>query len=107
MSDMEGLQQQIEIVISRMKFGTASAAKRGRNSEFPYVPVIKEYLGRGTHNPTRRRAYATREEAVAVAQAHIDAWRDDTRKKLADPCWRAFRKQWGLPEEILGDIHAA
>lgn len=51
---MEGLQQQIEAVISRMKFGVASASKRGRNSEFPYVPVIKDYLGRGT--TTQRNA---------------------------------------------------
>lgn len=100
---MQELQEQIEGAISRMKLGVASACKRGRNGEFPYVPVIADHLGRPgrTHNPTRKRAYATRDEAVSIAQQIIDAWKDDYRKKLADPRYRAFRRQWGLPEEIV------
>lgn len=49
----------------------ASAAKRGRNPLFPYVPVVIRENGT-THNTNTKLAYATREEAVATAQAWID-----------------------------------
>jgi hypothetical protein len=95
---------QIDELVDGLNLGMASAAKRGRNSAFPYVPVIKRTSADGirdtTQNPTRRAAYATREEAVAVAQRHIDAQREATRTKLKQPGTRAWRKSFGLPEEI-------
>lgn len=60
---------------------TPSAVKRGRNPAFPYVPVIvceayatpDRLIPRSTFNPNTHCAYATREEAVAHAQAWLDA----------------------------------
>lgn len=49
----------------------ASAAKRGRNPRFPYVPIVIRADG-STHNTNTRNAYATREQAVAYAQLWID-----------------------------------
>lgn len=49
----------------------ASAAKRGRNPRFPYVPIVVREDGR-THNTNTKNAYATRDEAVAYAQKWID-----------------------------------
>lgn len=49
----------------------ASAAKRGRNPAFPYVPVVIRNDG-STHNTNTRNAYASREEAIAYAQRWID-----------------------------------
>lgn len=83
---------------------TASAAKRGKNPKFPYVPVVKEkidmYSGVRTTNPTRNRAYATREEAVAVAQRYIDHYRAQKAHDLIKPSHRADREWRGLPREI-------
>lgn len=60
---------------------TASAAKRGRNPRFPYVPIIVRKLsappfnlGRRITEQLRGEAYATRAEAVARAQYVIE-WR--------------------------------
>lgn len=93
---------QVDELMNKMDLGAASAAKRGRNPAFPYVPIIKhssEFRDRTT-NPTRRAAFATREEAVAVAQRHIDAQREAMRAKLKRPETRAWRKALGLPENI-------
>jgi hypothetical protein len=49
----------------------ASAVKRGRNPAFPYVPVVLRDDGRA-HNTNSVKAFATRPEAVAHAQAWID-----------------------------------
>lgn len=96
--------EQIDSLMDNMNLGTASAAKRGRNPTYPYVPVIKRTSDDGirdtTQNPTRRVAYATREEAVAEAQRHIDAVRESMRIKLKQPGTRAWRKSFGLPENI-------
>ncbi len=59
----------------------ATAAKRGRNPRWPYVPIIEHATSRGDGKwPLVRRqqlravAFATREEAVAHAQKTIDLW---------------------------------
>ena len=49
----------------------ASAVKRGRNPRFPYVPIVIRDNGR-THQTNSIKAFATRAEAVAHAQAWID-----------------------------------
>jgi hypothetical protein len=59
---------------------TASAAKRGRNPRFPFVPIVAVTMEDGpkllprhrTHNINAAKAFATREEAIAHAQAWID-----------------------------------
>jgi len=48
-----------------------SAAKRGRNPSFPYVPIVVRADGT-SHNTNAAVAYATRQEAVDHAQRWID-----------------------------------
>lgn len=88
-------------------FGTATAAKRGRRPEWPYVPVIKLYeatekVGTGKAQTTqiKGKAFATREEAVAYAQRRIDHQLALLAEKLADPAYRALREEHGLPREV-------
>lgn len=102
---MSDLDAQIAQAVSQM-FGTSSAAKRGRNPAFPYVPVVvatcpaDQVRRQLTKNPLKGNAYATRDEAVSVAQKYIDANRAATAKFLADPRARAYRVSLGLPKEI-------
>ena len=78
----------------------ASAVKRGRWTDRPYVPVVR-YLERArSHNECGRVAFATREEAIACAQHHIDHLRAVICESLAHPRHRALREQYGLPREI-------
>jgi hypothetical protein len=81
----------------------ASAAKRGRNPAFPYVPVIdygEQKIGvhRTRTEQIRARAFATREEAVAYAERVIAAREQELTRKLADPRHRALRQQYGVIE---------
>lgn len=86
-----------ERVATALWLGRAHAEKRGRNSRWPYVPII-DY---DTHtNQIRGRAYATREEAMAYAQLCIDKRRADFLERLRDPRYRALRVQHGLPMEL-------
>ena len=94
---------QIEQIVAREKFGAASAAKRGRNPSFPYVPVIDHgFQARGVHRTRTEQiiglAYATREEAVAYAAKVIDARRETLRQKLSLPNYRALRAKYGIAE---------
>jgi hypothetical protein len=96
-----GLQDQIEAAVESHEWGIASAVKRGRNPKFPYVPIV-EYRDRTrTHNPARREAYATRDEAVSRAQQCIDHLKSTIKAQLAEPRYRALREQYGLPREII------
>lgn len=45
-------------------------------------------------------AYATRDEAIAAAERHIDALRSSLAVKLANPGARLLREQYGLPREL-------
>ena len=96
------MQARIDTVVEAFKIGSPSAVKRGRNPEWPYVALITGYLGveHATHNPMGRRAYATREEAVAAADRYIRVLREKFRADLAEPRMRALREQHGLPREI-------
>jgi hypothetical protein len=80
------------------RFGTASASKRGRNQKWPYVPVVKSATG--TTSQVLGLAYATRQEALDKAQAHIDHLKTMTINRMADPCQRALRAWYGLPREL-------
>ena len=96
------MQERIDAIAAEFPIGSPSAVKRGRNPEWPYIALITGYLGveHATHNPMGRRAYATREEAIAAATRYIAFFRADLRAKLANPRMRALREQHGLPSEI-------
>lgn len=88
----------IDQIATSHDFGEASAAKRGRNPRFPYVPVIK-HRAFGGHRTTQLRglAYADRAAAVRRAQAAIDQSRRKLADDLCNPRHRALREQFGLP----------
>jgi hypothetical protein len=82
---------------------TASAARRGRNSRFPFVPLTvrtDETGTRRTTNAERRHAFATRDEAVAHAERVIDRTYEVLAERLADPCNRSLREHHGLPRDL-------
>lgn len=88
-------------------FGKASAAKRGRNPRFPYVPIIDYGPQEGVVPCTRteqirKRAFATREEAIACAQRVIERNIAVHERTLVTPRYRALREQCGLPRELVG-----
>lgn len=91
-------------VAAAANFGTPTARKTGRNPKCPYVPVIKVVdtsapFG-GHTSQVLRRAFATREEAIADAEAYIARQRALLERKLNDPCHRALREHYGLPREL-------
>lgn len=88
-------------------FGKASAAKRGRNPKWPYVPIIaygEQATGaHRTHTEQiRKRAFETRTEAVEYAQRVIDARIATHETQLATPRLRALREQHGFPRDLAG-----
>jgi hypothetical protein len=92
-----------EAFAATVDFGQATANRRGRNPKWPYCPVIDH--GAGRHGVTGKeqllgRAFATRDEAIADAQATIDARRARLARDLADPRYRAVRQQHGFPSEL-------
>jgi hypothetical protein len=105
----EILGDRIDAVVAARDFGAATASKRGRNPKFPYVPVIKlrsDGSQLGGYGSARTRqltglAYATRDEAVARAQAEIDAYRRGFATDLCRPTSRALREHYGLPRKPL------
>lgn len=99
---------QISAIAEAFPIGRAQAVKRGRNPVWPYIAVVVDYLGKSgaTHNPLGRRAFATRDEAVAAADHYIMQFREGLRIRLADPRWRALREQYGLPRDLPSEgIH--
>ncbi len=95
------LHEQIAQIAQAADFGTATAAKRGRNPKYPYVPVVDHGAGRWTRTTQiRGLAYVTRVEAVDAAQRQIDTERESLVKRLSSPRHRALREQYGLPREI-------
>lgn len=80
----------------------ATAAKRGRNPRYPYVPVISrpsERFGSST-SQILRRAFEDRAAAVECAERHLEAERRKLTEDLALPNHRAQREHYGLPREI-------
>lgn len=96
------LQAQATAIAEAFPIGTPSAVKRGRDPKWPYVALLTNYLGHdgASHNPMGRRAYATRQEAVAAAETYVAAFRADFKTKILDPGQRALREQYGLPRDI-------
>jgi hypothetical protein len=94
-------------VAASVDFGTPTAHKRGRNPEWPYVPVILSNTtapgggpGSGQASQIKGVAYATRDDAVAAAARCIEARRASLVRKLGERRNRALREQYGLPEEL-------
>lgn len=86
--------------LADVDLGRPHALKRGRNPRWPYVPVILDAAG--GQDQIRARAYATRAEALAAAQRHLDALRASIAARCADRRHRALREQHGLPRELAG-----
>lgn len=103
---MTELQSKIDEIAANFPIGKAGAVKRGRNPHWPYIAVLKDYLGTegSTHNPFGRVAFATREEALARVDQHIAKWRAIFRDHLMNPRFRGLRSQHGLPVEITPDM---
>ncbi len=102
---VETLDEAIDRVVASSDFGVASAAKRGRNPKFPYVPIVKFNdggpSGIGHTSQVLAKAFVTRDEAIAHAQKVIDAERRAFARRLAMPNHRAEREHYGLPREIV------
>lgn len=102
----QNIDQLIAEAVERAYGGyVASAAKRGRRPEWPYVPIVKfpehpQGLRVEQTRQLRGLAYTTRAEAVARAARQIEAWKVDLADKLARPNFRALREQYGLPREV-------
>ena len=95
----------VEHVVAAFPFGEASAAKRGRSSTFPYVPVI-DYGPQttGVHRTRTKQlrgvAFKSRQDALDYAVAFIARARDNFREQLCTSRLRALREQHGLPREV-------
>ncbi len=101
---MSGTEAAIDDAVAAARFGRPTAAKRGRDPRWPYVPVVDfryDDLPHGGHTTQiRGLAYATREEAVEAARLHIERGREALAADLADPRHRALREHHGLPREL-------
>lgn len=93
----------IQAIVEAKDFGKPSAAKRGRNPAFPFVPVIDH--GEQTQGVHRTRteqimgkAFPDREQAIAHAARVIEARKAKLVSDLAEPRMRALRKSYGLQE---------
>lgn len=88
-----------EEAVAAVDFGKASAAKRGRNPRYPFVPIVKKTdreTGAETTEQIRARAFATREEAVDYAAKTIAVRRDHLLARLRLPNFRALRAMHGV-----------
>jgi hypothetical protein len=89
-----------QVVAQDNSFGTATAVKRGRDARWPYVPVIKHDDFRQSTKQVLGRAFATREEAIACAQANIAGTRANLVRNMTNPGARSLRQHYGLPREL-------
>lgn len=100
----DAIGDQIDTITANHNFGQPTAAKRGRNPKWPYVPVIATDSPLGPRTTQLRGlAYATRQEATQRAADQITSWRAQMAKDLAHPNKRAFREQHGLPRDPATD----
>ncbi|RDI17260.1 hypothetical protein DEU38_12396 [Rhodococcus sp. AG1013] len=93
-----GFFQDVATAAANADLGSPGAVKRGRNSRWPYVPILE--LTGGRAQQLRGLAYATRGEAVARAEREIAAARASLARRLLVPRHRALREQFGLPREL-------
>jgi len=92
----------IDRAVANVDFGRAIARKRGRHPSYPYVPIIERPSPRyGTSTVQLVRvAFDTPESAVEYGERHLEALRDDLRRRLALPNMRALRAAHGLAREL-------
>lgn len=101
--------EQVAVAVAAANFGRPTAAKRGRNPRYPWVPII-DYGAQDTGVDCTRtyqvpaRAFATRDEAVAYAERYVDANRARLEHDLRHPRMRALREQHGLPRELPAEV---
>lgn len=92
-------------------FGAATAAKRGRNPKFPYVPIINHdpagTAWKARTEQIRNRAYADRQDAIDCAQRVIDNRRACHIRDLNEYRNRATREAEGLPRELADALGLA
>lgn len=88
----------VAAVVDGFPWETPTARKAGRRSEWPYVPVLVNAAGHT--GQIRGRAFATRDEAIADAVAHIERAKAKLAADLVKPNMRALREHHGLPREI-------
>lgn len=101
---------EVEAVAAAQDFGKASAAKRGRNPEYPYVPIIDYGHSRVATSKTQQiRGYAFPDRALALAHAEktIEFRRSELVKRLKEPRYRALRESFGLPAEVPNSLRPA
>lgn len=94
--------ERIAAAVAAADFGTPTARKAGRDSRWPYVPIIDHGESRPLSPTTQLRglAYATRGEAVAAAERHVARARAQLAEHLGERRYRALREQHGLPREL-------
>jgi len=88
------------LVAHRLSTMTASAAKRGKNPDFPFVPIVIDTRDGRTYNPAKGLAFAYRENAVSVAQDTIDESAIRHYSIATAGGHRAARERVGLPREL-------
>ena len=99
------LNEQIEQVIAARDFGTPSARKLGRNTRFPFVPIIhhksdtRSSCG-GRTEQIRGYAFAIRAHAVDHAAKVIRRRQLHLAHMLRQRPMRALRAHYNLPLEI-------
>lgn len=99
------LTARIEDVVAKLDMGKPSAAKRGRNPQYPYVPIVdfgEQEIGRNTTRTEQLKGWAfpTHELAVDHAEKVIAARRTALAARLKEPRLRALRQHYGLPAEM-------
>lgn len=95
--------EQIAAVVDAQGWGTPTAARRGRTTARPYVPVVRYHDGTKPGPQTEQilgLAYGSRNEAITAAEQVIDRRRAELAAGLADPLKRALREHHGLPRDI-------
>lgn len=91
------LAEAIAIAAATADYGTASARKTGRDSRWPYVPIV---MHGDRQSQILGVAFATRAEALDFAERHVELQRNVLARQLAAPRFRALREQHGLPREL-------
>lgn len=104
---MKTFAERIDEIVASQRWGSPSAAKRGRNPQWPYVPVIafeerryRDGFERARTEQIRGLAFATRAEAVERAAQHIEFRKATFREQFSKPNYRAHRSYWGMPCDL-------
>lgn len=98
------LADQIAAVVAAEDLGVPSAARRGRNPDYPYVPIVDHgepaYGASTCTEQIMGKAFAQRDDAVAHAAKVIEYRRASLATRLVSPSHRALREAHGLPRDL-------